>query len=623
MCGITGIFRCAEGSDPREEQLEHSLRTIAHRGPDHQDTLRDEQVALGHARLSIIEPGTAGHQPMWDQSGRYAIVFNGEVYNDPELREALAERGISFRSNSDTETFLEWIVARGTEGLEHVNGFYAFALWDRSEKSILIGRDRYGIKPLFYRQEEGALLFASGLEAIMDFGIPKEIDQRALQCYLQLTYVPAPLSMLQGVRKCLPGEWLKLGPKGAEQGRLDQGGPVPAWEGSFEQAIEACRDLLDSAVRARLRSDVPLGTFLSGGIDSGIITALAAKHQKGLPSFSIGYKDPVFDESGQAADTAVFLGTDHRTFQVDEEYFTKGAELVLEGMDEPFADSSAIPVQLLSQWTRDHVKVVLSGDGADELLGGYNKHRAEYMARHPGWKERMAILGRPLWANAPKGKGGGVKETLRKLDRFARSASLPPRERYWRWASFMTPERASRLLKVPLAKAEMEEQRRDLFRNASFDGIEALLRADRSFVLPNDMLTKLDRMSMASGLEARVPFLDHRFLHFVESLPGNWRIDGKERKLLLKRAFSDMLPEGSMERPKHGFEVPLAALLRKTYDREIGHYLGEAFLSEQAIFDPEAVRAELRAFRKGKSQDNGMAIWSLFVFQKWWERHFS
>ncbi|MFB6257450.1 MAG: asparagine synthase (glutamine-hydrolyzing) [Flavobacteriales bacterium] len=623
MCGITGIYRRSAGADPRAEQLEHSLRKIAHRGPDHQDQLRDEQVALGHARLSVIEPGVAGHQPMWDRSGRFAIVFNGELYNDPELREELREEGAVFRSDSDTETFLEWLAARGPDGLERVNGFFAFALWDRQEKSILIGRDRYGIKPLFYREEEAALLFASELEALTAFGIPKAIERRALQCYLQLTYVPAPLTMMEGVRKCLPGEWLKFSQEGKEQGRLDQGGDEKPWEGSFEQAVEACRDLLDSAVHARLRSDVPLGVFLSGGIDSGIITALAAKHQKGLPSFSIGYDDPVYDESREAAATASFLGTEHRSFLVDEEGFCKGVEAVLEGMDEPFADSSAIPVQLLSKWTRDHVKVVLSGDGADELFGGYNKHRAEHMARNPGWRERMAIWGKPLWKRLPKGKGGGMKEGLRKLDRFAEGASLAPEERYWRWASLIAPERAARLMKAPLSDPEMEEERSFLFPNDPFHRMEDLLRTDRSFVLPNDMLKKLDRMSMASGLEARVPFLDHRFLRFVESLPAEWRIDGKERKLLLKRAFSDLLPQGSMERPKHGFEVPLADLLRKTYDREIGDHTRKSFLEEQNIFSPDAVQNEVRAFRKGRSKDNGMGVWSLLVFQKWWGRHFS
>ncbi len=623
MCGITGIFRYRGAADPRSEQLEHSLRTIAHRGPDHQDTLRDGPLSFGHARLSIIEPGTAGHQPMWDRQGRYAIVFNGEVYNDQDLRNELAGAGKSFRSHSDTETFLEWLVEKGPEGLEQVNGFFAFALWDRQEGSLLIGRDRYGIKPLFYREEEGGLLFASELEALLAYGIPKSIDRTGLQCYLQFTYVPAPLSILEGVRKCLPGEWLKQGPEGAERGRLDQGGGEKPWSGSFDEAVEACRDLLDSAVKDRLRSDVPLGCFLSGGIDSGIITALASKHQKGLPSFSIGYDDPVFDESREAADSATFLGTDHRTMKVGEDRFRKGVENVLEGMDEPFADSSAIPVKLLSEWTREHVKVVLSGDGADELFGGYNKHRAEYMARHPGLKERVALMGAPLWKTFPKGKGEGVKEAVRKLDRFASIASLSPEERYWRWASFMQPERVSTLINDPLTSLEMEKDRSFLLDGASFDQMSDILRCDRSFVLPNDMLNKLDRMSMAAGLEARVPFLDHRFLRFVESLPAEWRIDGRERKILLKRAFSDLLPAGSMQRPKHGFEVPLADLLRRTSERDIAHYMGEGFLKEQGVFVPEAVEKEVAAFRKGKSKDNGMAIWSLLVFQKWWSRHFS
>lgn len=623
MCGITGLLSLGEAPDQRHELLEHSLKRIAHRGPDAQQCFRQEGVALGHARLSIIEPGVGGAQPMQDPSGRYTIVFNGEVYNDPELRSILSEEGVPFHSNSDTELFLHWLIARGTKGLESVNGFFAFALWDREERSLLIGRDRYGIKPLFFREEASSVLFASELDALLAFGIPKEIDQQALRCYLQLTYVPAPLSMIEGVRKLMPGQWVKRSPNGKVEGRLEQGMEPEAWTGSFEEAVEAFREFLRSAVRDRLRSDVPLGTFLSGGMDSGIISALAVQEQKGLPSFSIGYEDPAFDESQEAERTAAHIGTEHHTFRVRNEDLVEGSEQVLEGLDEPFADSSAIPVRLLSKWSRQHVKAVLSGDGADELLGGYNKHRAEYLARHPGPREKLALWGRPIWQLLPKGSSGRWKESLRRLERFAQGADLSPEQRYWLWASFTSLEKASGLLNGGIPEGTMERCRKELFDGLRFDDMNAVLRSDRSFVLPNDMLTKLDRMSMAVGLEARVPFLDHRCVRLIESLPSDGRIDRRERKILLKRAFGELLPPGALERPKKGFEVPLADMLRKNYHQELMAYSEEGFLKEQAIFEPERVKEEIRSWERGKINDNGATIWSILVFQRWWDRHFN
>lgn len=619
MCGITGIVTSGK-TDPREERLEEALRRIAHRGPDRQSTLRDKGAALGHARLSIIAPGEEGDQPMKDHSGRYAIVFNGELYNYRELREELISEGIPFRSDSDTEVFLQWFIARGAAGLQRVDGFYAFAVWDREEESIVIGRDLFGIKPLFYREEEEAFLFGSELSAILAFDVPLELDRRALALYFRLTYVPAPHSMVEGVRKLLPGEWMKIGPEGRESGFVEQE-EEKRWEGSFREATEACRDLLESSVKARMRSDVPFGTFLSGGIDSGIITALASKHSKGLPSFSIGYEEAAFDESQEARETADLLGTRHHSFQVGSEAFSEGLGTLLEHLDEPFADSSAIPFHLLSKWSRKHVKMVLSGDGADELWGGYNKHRAEYMARHKGWKETLAIQGAPIWHLLPKGRGGGWKEKLRRLDRFARVASLPPEERYREWASFNPSDRVDELLK----KVPVSEQRgwmKELFDGSRFDGMEELLQVDRAFVLPNDMLMKVDRASMLSGLEVRVPFLDRRFVRFVESLPSEWRIDRKERKRLLKRTFSDLLPSGAAERPKRGFEVPLASLLRKSHHKEVKRLCDPAFIREQAIFDEKAVERAVREWEGGKSSDNGILVYTLYIFQKWWERYF-
>lgn len=384
MCGIAGVYAFKEAGKENFSLLNNAIETLAKRGPDSKGTFLEKNVALGHTRLSIIDTSNAAAQPFTDDSGRYTIIFNGEFYNYKEHRQQLIKKGIPFRSTSDTEVLLQLFIEEGPACLEKVNGFFAFAVYDKEKDELFIARDRFGIKPLIVYADEDKLLFASEMKAMIALGIQKVIDEVSLYTYLQLNYIPPQHSIFKQVWKLESGHYLLVNKNGTDKKQYYSINQNPV-NLSYEAAQKKLKELLEASVQRRLVADVPLGAFLSGGIDSSIITALAAKHTKNLNTFSIGYKDePLFDETQYAALVAKKYKTNHTVFSLSNDDLYANLNEVLDYIDEPFADSSALAVHILSMHTRKHVTVSLSGDGADEIFSGYNKHMAEFKARQKG-----------------------------------------------------------------------------------------------------------------------------------------------------------------------------------------------------------------------------------------------
>lgn len=628
MCGITGIFAFNLVGKFNKVNIAAATMCLEQRGPDNQNIYNDDWVALGHRRLSIIDTSSIAHQPMWDESERYSIAFNGEIFNYRKLRQQLEAKGITFFSQSDTEVLLKLYILEKEKCLEKLNGFFALCIYDKQEQSFFIARDRYGVKPLLYLFDEDKFLFASEMKAILKYGIEKNIDYNSLYTYLQLNYVPAPDTIFQNVKKLLPGHYLTVKDRKMS---ITKYYDIPLEENksiSYEAAKEKLKKLLDASVERRLIADVPLGAFLSGGIDSSVITALASKYKPDLHTFSIGYKDEkFFDETHYARLVAEHFKTDHTVFSLTNDDLYEHVHSILNYLDEPFADSSAINVYILSRETRKHATVALSGDGADELLAGYNKHAAFYRSFHPGIKEKVAEALAPLWKMIPQSRNNVLSNKARQFARFAEGVKLSPKERYWRWASFAN-ELESRILLSRDAQDKISEQHYQQSKSeilkaiGSAGSMNEILHTDTTLVLPNDMLTKVDLMSMANGLEVRTPFLDVDVVNFICSLPENFKINSSIRKRILQDAFRDILPPQLYKRPKKGFEVPLLKWFRKEMKSMIvDDLLSKKLIEEQAIFNYKEIdKLKVQLFSSNPG-DVHARIWGLIVFQFWWKKY--
>ena len=638
MCGITGLYAFNELGKFHLINLSAATEALSHRGPDFGRTDIIERVGLGHRRLSIIDTSADGHQPMRDPSGRYTIIFNGEIYNYPALRQHLQQQGVEFRSATDTEVLLQLYIHEGKACLEQLNGFFAFAIYDQREDVLFAARDRLGIKPLLYYQDEDKVIFASEMKSLLAYGIEKHLDYVSLQHYLRFNYVPAPHTMLQGVKKLMPGQYLEVSKARPERVQFGTYYQISFDEArlnpeklSYEQQQQKLASLLEDSVQQRLVADVPLGTFLSGGIDSSVITTLASRHVDQLSTFSVGYRDePFFDETRYAQLVAKRLNTHHTVFSLTNRDLYEHLHQLLDHLDEPFADSSAIPVYILSKETRERVTVALSGDGADELFSGYNKHQAAWRMLHPGFAERGVQALLPLWEALPQSRQGTLTNRVRQLQRFAEGATLSAKERYLRWATFATDDQARALLSEEslqqIDDAAYQQRTQGLVATI-FDQRETVsqwLYTDTQLVLPNDMLTKVDLMSMAHGLEVRVPFLDHRVVEFAFQLPEASKINRRMKKRIVQDTFRSVLPDALYRRPKKGFEVPLLGWFRSELRSMItDNLLEDKFVEEQGIFNPAEVRRLKQQLFSSNPGDGHATVWALLVFQWWWKKYLS
>jgi asparagine synthase (glutamine-hydrolysing) len=622
MCGIAGIVRFHEQSDSSDHSsVQAAVKHLSKRGPDYQSVYQKNKFCFGHARLSIIETSALSNQPMEDASGRYVIVYNGELYNFKTLRIELESLGATFNTQSDTEVLLNAYIYFGTSCLQKLNGFFAFAVYDKQDETLFAARDRMGIKPFYYAAGKQEFSFASELKALHPICKEWNLDFEALQLYFELTYVPAPLSMITGIKKLMPGQFVLITKGQVAIENYFELTEKTLSNDDFETAASKVKEHLTRSVSMRMVADVPLGTFLSGGIDSSIISMLASREKSTLETFSLGFKDiPWFDESKYAQVVAHHIGSRHHEIMVSEKELCGHLGEMLETLDEPFADSSALAVFALSKQTSTHVKVALSGDGADELFAGYNKHRA--LLRSENWPAGNVLLqtASPFFQLFSGSRDNAWSNRFRKLQKYTSTLNLSLNQRYWRLAAWTSEKTVNDLL---INKSQQLHFKKEFLKSIENHNLNQLLLADLSLVLPNDMLTKVDRMSMAHGLEVRTPFLDHELVQYVNQLPFSYKANLNQGKLLLRKAFENDLPKVIFTRAKKGFEIPVERWLGSSLQDLLNENTEREFIKKQGLFNQDAIDNLKAQMHSKNSGDSATTLWSLLVFQSWWKNYFS
>lgn len=625
MCSIAGFLSFDASTlnwQETENLMQGALLSSAHRGPNHRGLLRVSQGFIGHNRLSITDLSSLGNQPMTDASGKYHLVLNGEIFNHKLLRGSLEKRGVSFQSHSDTEVLLQMLIHFGKEALNQLEGFFAFAFYDEEKESWLLARDRYGEKPFYYSSNSESFRFSSELRSLMKLGIDPKIDTSALSMLLQFSYIPAPSTILRDARKLEPGFCIEI-TKGSTSIEISKwySHETKPWKGTDQQVVPKFKELLVGAVTRRLESDVPLGCFLSGGMDSSIVALLASRADSKLKTYSIGFPDRAFmDETRYAKEVALHLGTQHEVFELSSESFGNEIESVLNDLDEPFGDASALAMWLLAKETKKHISVALSGDGADELLGGYNKHEALLRSMEESNLNQALPSLALLLDIFPSGRNGAFSNKVRQIKRYASGLDKNLKSRYVYWSSFSddtSHEDVVRSINVADKGARINHFIQDIRK----DDFNSVLMADQKMVLQGDMLAKVDMMSMAHALEVRSPFLDFHVVEFINSLPSSWKINRSHRKILLKDAYGKDLPDSVFTRPKKGFEVPLEDLLRGPLKDKVHDLLSTERLQKQQLLRADLVQDILREFYLLRRSSHTSLIYSMYVFQHWYLRH--
>ena len=623
MCGIGGKLYFDPTRPVERDVLERMNAVLAHRGPDDAGIFCVGAVGLAHRRLSIIDLSPAGHQPMANEDGTVWIVFNGEIYNFQDLRPDLEQRGHRFRSQSDTEVILHLYEEYGTDCLRFLRGMFAFAIWDGNRRQLFLARDRLGKKPLCYQQDAEAFRFASEVKAILqDPVVEVRPDPAGVSQYLTYGYVPSPLSAFQGVRRLPPAHYLLCRDGRVEVSRYWQLRRDRKLERPEAEWCEALLDRLKEAVRLRLVSDVPLGAFLSGGIDSSAVVALMSRLSSGpVKTFSIGFDEPEYDELHFARQVAERFGTEHHELVVRPDAMEVLPKLAWH-YDEPFGDSSAVPTYYVAQMTREYVTVALNGDAGDENFGGYDRYVASLLAasfdRWPGaGLARDAIrLALPLLP-----RGANRTSLLRRGRRFLEGLAEAPERRYARWFCHFYGDRKADLCTPEFLVAAGETDALAgllaLYRGSDApDFGEATLGVDAALYLPDDLLVKVDIASMAHSLEARSPFLDHEFMEFAATIPFDLKIRDRVKKYILKQALRALLPESVLHRPKMGFGVPIDHWLR----RELREFAADTLLGPKAAgrgyFRQETIRRMLDEHGRGRANWHYL-LWTLLMLELW------
>lgn len=625
MCGIAGLIDLAGlGANEATARSQYALAVIRARGPDGEGVWADAHCALVHTRLAIIELSPLGAQPM-ERDGLH-ITFNGEIFNYAEVRDALSALGHRFHSNSDTEVLLAGWRQWGEKLLPRLIGMFAFAIWDSATRTLFAARDRFGEKPFIYCASGGRLAFGSGLiacEAML--GETRSVDPAALRALFTLRFVPEPWSIAQGVRKLSAGHWLKFGPQGLRVERwydlARQRQQAPTDNRAAERNV---RQAFDAAVQARLVSDVPVGVFLSSGIDSALVAASVAASGASLKTFTVGFEgaSDYYEERPMAAAVARHLGADHTEIAVDAGRAGQTLDRVFAALDEPFADASAVPTFLVSEATRRKVTVVLTGDGADEVFGGYRRYWSEVYAdrwnRFPG-PLRQAIAA--ILKRMPEGKDRPILEWLRRARRFVATADTDPVRRQAAWLRLSSEAELDQLLgQASNGFISVEQLVRELrIASGCDDPINAMLAGDMACELPGDMLVKVDRTSMAHALETRAPFLDQRVVEAAFALSGSQKLSvvgGRVvGKSILRTAFRDRLPADVFARPKRGFEMPVADLLKGEASERLSAATDPASLRRQGLFDVDVIE-NWRSNLSG-GHDTSWQLWTVLAFQEW------
>jgi asparagine synthase (glutamine-hydrolysing) len=622
MCGIAGFVDLhRQGTDAEDDQarvLRQMCGVIRHRGPDDEGIFVGDGAALGMRRLSIIDLA-GGHQPIRNEDGSVWVVFNGEIYNYRELRAELAGYGHAFYTDTDTETIVHAYEQWGEHAFSHLRGMFGIALWDRRSRTLLLARDRVGIKPLHYAERDGRLSFGSEIKSILvGDDSERSLDPIALGHYLSFSYTPPDSSIFTGIRKLPPGHLLRW-----QDGRLSirRYWALPAAEtfgGSIDEAAEALTTILADAVQSHLVSDVPIGALLSGGVDSSLVVGLMARaSSRPIKTFSIGFDEPAFDELDGARRLAQHFGTDHHEFVVRPDALDVVDKLV-EHFDEPFGDSSAVPTWYVSQMARRHVTVVLSGDGGDELFGGYDRYLP-----HPRVASFDSLLGN--FGRQAAGAAWGLMPHGVKGKNFLRHVAQDPRGRYLDSIRTFQADEMGALLSAELwgrvAGERSSARAAERFeRFASLPWPSQMMRFDLETYLPEDILTKVDRMSMAHSIESRVPLLDHQVVTFAASLPASLKIRDTERKRVLKQAAASILPREVLTRRKQGFGVPVGDWFRGPLKDFVVDMLQSPRARQRGYFSPRFIDRVVTEHVSGR-RDHASRLWPLLMFELWHRRY--
>jgi len=623
MCGICGVLYKDRSRQASEEIVVSMCSTIVHRGPDDEGYIVSGNVGLGMRRLSIIDLST-GHQPILNEDGSKAIVFNGEIYNHNDLRYELESKGHIFKTKSDTEAILHGYEEWGADVCSKLNGMFAFAIWDRKRESLFLARDRMGIKPFYVYEDREKIVFGSEIKSILRHpDIDRDIDLQALDNFLAFEYIPAPRSIFRKIRKIKPAHWMKY-----ENGKMSEKRywqVVPHEKNmTLQQAEEKLSFLLSDSVKLRLLSDVPLGAFLSGGLDSSILVSLMAKaSREQVKTFSIGFKESSYNELNYARAVAKKYNTEHHEFIIQPDALDLTEKLIKQ-LDEPFGDFSIFPTYLVSKMAREYVTVSLSGDGGDELFGGYDTYRAHMFAHSfyskiPDFVKKGFILPAANALPPTKKKKGAVNS----FKRFVEGTLLPEYLYHARWMVFLSEKERRKLLSDEILSELSKTDRYDFIRkfNCSSMDIDDVTRTgfiDLNTYLIDNILVKVDRMSMASSLEARVPYLDHRVVEFAFSLPPQFKMDRLSTKVILKKTFRDNLPDEIKNRGKQGFSIPIKNWIRKDLKEMMTGLLDKTKLNQQGFFKTDFVEKMMREHIQGRA-NHSHKLWALMVFEQWYD----
>jgi len=617
MCGIAGLATRDGLSEGDEPLVIRMLEGLTHRGPDDQHHVADAFAVIGTRRLSIIDLDT-GRQPLGNEDGTIQVTQNGEIYNYVELRAELVRRGHRLATQGDTEVLAHLYEDHGPDFVRLLRGMFAIAIWDRPQRRLVLARDRLGKKPLYWRLADGVLTYGSELKAILcDPRTPREVDRRALALYLQYQYVPAPWSILQGVQKLPPASvlvWAGGEPSITTYWELDY---EPKRIQSREDDRDACLDLLRESVRLRLRSDVPVGAFLSGGMDSSTVVALMAEASPvPVRTFSIGFEEREFDELPYARAVARQFGTDHQEDVVRLDAIALLPELS-DHFDEPFADSSAVPTFRVAQIAARELKVVLTGDGGDEAFGGYDRYRfqgALDLGDHLPIAMRRGMAGTAQFVLARTMERSRLR---RRLDSWRSLVEMKPDARYVRLMTIFGPEQRRRLIGDP--GSDQDGYLAGVLAAGPQNGLDRMLRADTLTYLPEDLLVKMDRATMANSLEARAPLLDHHVVEFAARLPTGRKIRRGVTKVILRDVAKTLMPARLVDRPKRGFGVPIGSWFRS----ELGERFEDVVLagdSELRDHLDQAAASDLLTEHRSGERDHGHRLWALLMFELWARR---
>lgn len=620
MCGINGIIQFNHKRTAGDlRNIVHDMNErIIHRGPDDEGLFADEFCSLGMRRLSIIDLA-GGNQPIWNPDHTKVIVYNGEIYNFKVLREELIKAGYSFRTNSDTEVILLGYEEYGVEILNKLEGMFAFVIYDLNEKKWILARDRTGEKPLYYHIDPEKAIFASELKSITATGlVKKEIDTTALSQYFQLTYIPAPLTIFTGIRKLPPGHYVVIDADGGSEIKQywHLNSEIDPSIG-YEEYKKKLREALISSVERRMISDVPIGAFLSGGFDSSIVVGIMSLLSPGkVNTFTVSFDDKIYDESKLAELVAKKNNTNHTVLKISEEEILGNIPDLLGNIDEPFADSSLIAVNAISKKAREYVKVVLTGDGGDELFAGYNKYLLPYYGNR--YKKipkflRKGVIEKSLNLLPSKSyRVMGIRKVIN-----ACGLDEVEQIRYMMSLGFKPDELKELIPGIDTETMDFISEQYAFL--SSTDAQTRTQYVDVKTVLEGDMLPKVDRASMFASLETRVPMLDSNVIELAFNTPTEYKIKGKNRKIILKDTFRDLLPDELFRAPKHGFGVPVSDWLENSLKDQLLKYSDEEFLRSQGLFSADYIGKVIEQHMTHQI-DRFSTLWSFYVFQNWYER---